>query len=263
MKCTNCGFESEMDYPVCPQCQAQLQANPAAEKILGILKDSLFLAVCILMSAVCGLSFIAGSVPLINVLITIFLWLTYAQSKKGIADPKHLRCISGAVYANYVITYVLAGLVALMGVIFGAVFGMAFSDANMIDSIVSGLGDVDVSLVTDLLSTLPGIIVTVAFILAAAIIIVLNVFSLRYIYRFAKSVYQSIEAGELELKHTGAAKIWLFIYGGFTVIAFLTNLGGDLIPALCSAAEAAAAIIAGVLINKHFSEPVAPRIEMQ
>ena len=263
MKCTNCGFESEMDYPVCPQCQAQLQANPAAEKILGILKDSLFLAVCILMSAVCGLSFIAGSVPLINVLITIFLWLTYAQSKKGIADPKHLRCISGAVYANYVITYVLAGLVALMGVIFGAVFDMAFSDANMIDSIVSGLGDVDVSLVTDLLSTLPGIIVTVAFILAAAIIIVLNVFSLRYIHRFAKSVYQSVEAGKLELKHTGAAKIWLFIYGGFTVIAFLTNLGGDLIPALCSAAEAAAAIIAGILINKHFSEPVAPRIEMQ
>lgn len=263
MKCPNCGFEGELTYPVCPQCQAQLQTNPAAEKILGVLKDTLFLVICILMSAVCGLSFIVGNLPLINVLITIFLWLTYAQSKKGIADPKHLRCISGAVYANYVITYVLAGLVALLGVIFGAVFEMVFSDPELINSILSELGDVDVALVTDLLSTLPGIIVTVAFMLAAAIIIVVNVFSQRYIHRFAKSVYQSIEAGKLEPKHTGAAKIWLFIYGGFTVITFLTNLGGDLIPALCSAAEAAAAIIAGILINKHFSEPAVPCIENQ
>lgn len=131
MKCANCGFESEQNYSVCPQCQANTQSNPAAQKILCVLKDPLFLVICILMSISCAISLAADNLPLINILITVFLWLTYAQSRKEIADAKHLRFISGAVYANYVINYVIAGLVVILGVIFAVAFGLIASNPRL------------------------------------------------------------------------------------------------------------------------------------
>ena len=259
MKCPNCGFESELSYPVCPQCQSQIQPNSAAQTVLAALQDVLFLVICILMSAVCILSIAADGLPLINILIAVFLWLTYFQAKKGTADANHLRSISGAVYANYVINYVLSGLVVLLGLIFSVLLDFVFSDPELLDSIISGLGEVqlDVAMVRDLLTTLPSILIFVAFLLIAAIMVVINVFSMRYVHRFTKSVYTSVQTGAPDFKHTTAAKVWLFIFGGASALTLLVNLGSDLLPTLCSAAECATCILAGVLIHKYFSAPKA------
>lgn len=254
MKCTNCGFESEVDYPVCPQCQAQAQPNFAAQKILGALKDPLFLIICILMSVSCLLSLSADNLPLIEILITVFLWLAYAQSCKGIADAKHLRCVSGALYANYVINYVVAGLVVVMGVIFAIAFSFIASDPSFLETLQSGFADVDYDAVAQMLAIIPGGLILFIFILIAAIVIVVNIFSLRYIHRFAKSVYQSIETGELELKHTSATKVWLFIIGGSSAVSCL-SADGQLSTLASSAASAAICIISGLLIHKYLSEP--------
>lgn len=260
MKCTNCGFESELSYPVCPQCQAEVQPNPAAHKILPALKDPLFLAICILMSVSCVLSLAAGNVPLVNILITVFLWLTYAQSRKGIADAKHLRCVSGAVFADYVITYVSAGLVVLVGVIFTAAFGFIAGDPTFLETLLSGFADVDYAAVAQAFAIIPSGIILFIFIFAAAIIVVVNIFSLRYIHSFAQSVYQSIETGVLKLKHATAAKVWMFIIGGSSAISCFSSLAdGQLQSFLSSAASGAVGIIAGLLIHKYLSDgPAAP-----
>ena len=97
-----------------------------ADQLLPALKDPLFLVVCILLSISCLLSLSAGSVPLIDILITVFLWLTYAQARKDIADAGHLRCVSGALYAQYVIVYVVAGLLLVVGVILMLYFANGF-----------------------------------------------------------------------------------------------------------------------------------------
>lgn len=254
MKCPNCGFESELTYPVCPQCQAQIQPNPAAGKILGALKDSLFLVICILMSATCVLSMAADNLPLINILITVFLWLTYAQSRKNIADAKHLRCVSGAVYANYVITYVGAGFVAVAGVICAVAFGLFLGDPAFMEALTAELGDVDLAPIVEMLAFVPSGLIMAIFLIVAAGMVVLNIFSLRYIHRFAKSVYQSIEAGALKLDYPNVTKIWLFIFGGFAALSCLSSLSdGSLMLALSSGAESGACILAGILIGRYLS----------
>ena len=258
MKCPNCGFESELTYPVCPQCQAQIQQNPAAAKILPALKDTLFLVVCILMSVSCVISMALNNLPLINILITVFLWLTYAQSKKGIADAKHLRCVSGAVYANYVITYVAAGIVAVIGAVLALALGFLLSDPTILETLTAEFAGVDLAPVVEMISFVPSGVIMAIFLIVAAGIVVLNIFSQRYIHRFAKSVYQSIETGKLDLQHTNAAKIWLFIFGGISILSSLSSLSdGQFLLVLSGVAESGACIFAGILISKYlFDGPV-------
>lgn len=257
MKCTNCGFETEQCYTLCPQCQAA-QPNYAGQAILRALKDPLFLVVCILISATAALSVVAGNLPVIEILFTVFLWLVYSKSSKGIADAKQLRCVSGTVYANYVITYVVAVLLAVVGMILAVALKAVLSDPALLDSL--GLYTAFAAL-----TLVPSGLVTVVFVIMAVVIVVLNYFSFRYIHRFAKSVYQSIETGKLELQHTTAAMVWLFIFGGLSGIGCLSSLTNvELLSALISAANCGACIIAGLLIKNHLTDLSAePEIPQQ
>lgn len=264
MKCTNCGFENEQSYTVCPQCQTEVRPNPAAQAILGALRDPLFLVICILLSVATALSLVGGNLPVIEILFTVFLWLVYSKSSKGIADAKYLRCVSGTMYANYVITYVAAILVAVMGLILAAALKMIVNDPFMLEELLSELGDVDYAAISGMITFLPGSLLLVAFLIAAAAVVVLNIFSNRYIHRFAKSVYQSIETGNLNLKHATVAMVWLFIYGGISGLSCLSSLANGLLAALGSAASCGACIIAGLLINKYLSDlPTEPAIPQQ
>ena len=259
MKCHQCGFDSELDYPVCPQCQAQIQPNPAAQSILGALKDSLFLVICILFSISVVMALANDSLSVPNILIAVFLWLTYAQGRKDIADAKHLRCVSGAVYANYVIAYVAAGLILVVGIICTVAFGLIAGDPSLMEGMLADVTDVDLGALTEVFAVVPSALILVVFVIVAAIIVVLNIFSLRYIHRFAQSVYKSIEAGALNLKHVNAARNWLFIFGGFSAISFLSALSDGLVTsALNTGADAAACILAGLLIRKYFTAAPAP-----
>lgn len=264
MKCTNCGFENEQSYTVCPQCQTEVRPNPAAQAILGALKDPLFLVICILLSVTAALSLVAGNLPVIEILFTVFLWLVYSKSSKGVADANYLRCVSGTVYANYVITYVAAILVAVMGLILTAALKMIVEDPFMLEELLSEFSDVDYAAISGLLTFVPSSILLVAFLIAAAAIIVMNIFSNRYIHRFAKSVYQSIQTGNLNLKHANVAMVWLFIFGGVNGLSCLSSLANGLLLALGSAANCGACIIAGLLINKYLvNPPTEPTIPQQ
>ena len=259
MRCNDCSFEQEQIFSYCPRCgsgpqPAEVCENYAAATILPALKDTLFLLICILISASCILSMSAGNLPLLNILLSVFLWLTYAQSCKDIADPKHLRCVSGTIYANYVITYVVAGFFAVLGIIIAFAFQMLLSDTALLNTFLDSFAELDdytANLITSL-SAIGSTALIIIFLLLAAIIIVLNIFSMRYIHRFAKSVYQSIQKGVLELKHVNGAQTWLFIFGAFSGLSALTELiDSGLDASLSNAASCAACILAGVLIRKY------------
>ena len=259
MKCYQCGYESEQDFTYCPNCgfAAPTPANSshsAADMILPALKDPLFLVLCILMSASCILSLMAGWLPLLNILFTIFLWLTYSQAKKDIADDRHLRCISGTVFAQYVLNYVYAGIAVLLGVLFSALFSTLAGDPELMDSILSYIGEFDAETI-GVLSTaasLSGGFIMFVCIFAALIIILLNVFSLRCIHGFAKSVYQSIQNGSVNLQYVGAAKVWMIILTVCAGIGILRSL--DNITVLASAIVTfGTSLIPVILINKYFS----------
>lgn len=258
MTCNNCGFDSEQNFNFCPVCGAtnqpdQVQPNPAAQAVLCALKDKLFLIICILTSASCILSLAADSVPLLGILATVFLWLTFAKSRKDIADVEHLRCISGTIYAQYVITNVLGILFMVIGAICFVAFDAIADDATLWNAITAEIGT-DILPVTELTGTILGVVFATVFVLLGALVLVLNIFSMRYVHRFVKSLYQSVQKGILELKYIKAAQVWLFIFGGFSGFSALTSLlGGEILIILTNGVSCALYVIAGLLVRNHFT----------
>ena len=131
MKCNNCGFESEQEFNYCKQCGAPINIgqvqpvslNPAADRILPALKDKLFLTMCILFSAACVLNMALDGIPAITILFTVFMWIVYADARKGIVNERHLRNISGTVYASYILGNVVSILFLVVGGLMAFIMG--------------------------------------------------------------------------------------------------------------------------------------------
>ena len=259
MKCSQCGYETAQNNAFCPQCGMHLprqEASPGAlsAQILPALQDKLFLIVCILLSVNCIMSLSAGSVPLIDILITVFLWLTYTQAKKGIADASHLRCVSGAVYAQYVITYIVAVLVLVVGVIFFIAFNaISGSTAGLWNEVLGDLAQEEVfAAIMAILPSVSGAVIIVVCALVTVVVMVFNIFTMRYLHRFAKSVYRSIQQGTNAVEYVKAAKTVLFILGGLAAVSGLSSLfDGYFTSFVSNAASAGASIIAGLLVRKY------------
>ncbi len=267
MKCKTCEFESAQDFSYCPNCGKPAQpgtveasvsiepVNTAAQTVLSALKDTLFLVLCILMSVSCGVALVSTGPDVLSILFTIFLWLVYGQSRNGIADAAHLRRVSGTVYAHYVIVNVCAILLVVLGGIIGLCFSALVSDTAFINEILAelDLGTDNVTLAAQLLVSASGTIFFIIFALIGAMMIVINLFSIRYIHRFAKSVYQSVESGKLELKHIKATYRWLIVFAVCSGLGLLGNLGsGDFMLIVSSAASCAMPIVAAILVKKYF-----------
>lgn len=267
MKCAYCGFESEQDFSFCSNCGAAAQSSPAvsmssepvnaaSEKVLNALKDSLFLVLCILMSVSCALTLVDSGPDVLSILFTIFLWLVYAQSRKGVANATHLRSVSGTVYAHYVIINVCAILLVVIGAIIGVAFGALSSDLGFLNEILAelDLGAYETEIISQVLVSVSGAVFFFAFALVGALLIVINMFSIRYVHRFAKSVYKSIESGTLALRHTKATYAWLIVFAVFSGISLLGNLdSGDFILIASNGVSCAMPIIAAILIKKHLT----------
>lgn len=273
MKCTNCGFECNDMVKYCPNCGNDLKnhsysqyqqkppvepisLNPAADRVLVALKDKLFLALCILVSAKCLFAFSAEGLPVIDVLFTIFLWIVYANAKKGYADERHLRCISGTVYANYVIVNVVCIIMVVCGLITGAAFALS-SGTQIIEEFGAELNEqmgetLAFAQIPEEIMSYIGLIFAIAIILFSAIILVINLVGMAKIHRFAKSVYMGIIFQNPNFENPIAAKNWTLFYGICSAISVLMVTDSGLEAFISTACGAAAAIIASILINKYF-----------
>ena len=264
MRCESCGYESGQDFTFCPHCGAPapdslsqtniVPANTAADKILHALQDPLFFILCILISACCGLQLLGSGLNLLTVLFTIFLWLTYAQARKGIADANHLRCISGTVYAQYILVTVGAILVIVVGVLLGILFSALTNNSSIMQEILSAFDNipVDTNLIAQVFGALSGAVILILCVLVGAVMLVVNLLSTRYIHRFAKSVYESIQSGTLALQHGKTAYGWLLAFGIIDALRFLTVLdSGNITAVLSSGATCATPIVAALLIKKY------------
>lgn len=255
MKCNQRGYESEQIFPICPSCGAQSQPVNAAVKILPALKDPLFLVLCILMSVSCLFGMATGSFSVITVLLTVFLWLTYASAKKDNIPTNHLRFISGTVFAQYVIIYVIAGLFLLLGVVFALVFNALMDDTELMNSILSGFitSPADLEAFTEVFSMISGGAVLVIFALLSVLLVVANIFSFRYYHGLAQSVYKSLESGTFALKHVNASRIWFIITAIFAGIGILGSLLGNSPDASLgsNSADFGISLVCVLLINKN------------
>ena len=269
MKCNNCGFEYDDSLRVCPNCEPSLQPaaislNPAADKVCAAITDSLFLVMCILMSASCLFGLLAGGLPILNILFTIFMWLTYAQAHKGILDSTHLRSLSGTTFAVYVINYVVAGCVAFVGIMIAFALSVISQTPDLLDEIKSAaeledpvFAEQAMNIITNY-GALIGVIVGVVIIVIAAIMIVLNILGYNKVHKFAKSVYQSIDMNTIGFQNAKTAKVWLYIIAAFTIVSAILNMPNTefegLVYLIAEICFALTAIFAGVLIGKYLQE---------
>lgn len=247
----------EAEITPCPNCESEEQivapVQTVADRVLPALKDGMFLAICILMSASCVISLSMDNVPLIGILATVFLWLTYAQSCKDIADAKHLRCVSGTIYAEYIIAYVAAGLLVLIGVLFTAAFTFLTQNPDLLNRTLSLFTEMDevTYRILHTFASVSSLFILLIFLFVAGFIVLINMFTTRYIHRFVKSVYKSIETNTLELKRVNAAKICLYILSGFSAVSALSCLGNPL-QLLSHGSSCAITLLSALLIKKYF-----------
>ena len=266
MKCNNCGFEHEQDFEYCVNCGAKVEKenfvpvepvslNPAEDVVLPALKDNLFLTLCILMSAMCALSFTASGLPLLMVLITIFMWLAYADAKKGFANEKHLQVVSGAVYANYIITNVLSVLIVGVGVLIGVMFKSIINDPDIMLELELlfnelGIGEFEI---TQEIANVIGWAMGAFFVVFGILMFVFNVLMVRKIHQFLKSVYMGVMYQNTEFKKPMAVRNWMIFYavcGGIMVATYVTS--ASFVGILQGACAMGIGIMASKLVKKYF-----------
>ncbi len=282
MRCLHCGYENNENAAYCQNCgqrmaQEQSQnpqyegpqdtfiphrrvaaANPAAERVLSMLKDNIFFAICILVSISCGISLLSLSLPVFQILYTVFLWLIFAESRKGKADQKYMRYVSGTVYASYVTNLVVFCIFAVCGLICLVLFA-AFSGSGLLDRI---LADLEVytggyARIFNMVASASFMLIAVALIFAAVFGSLITFFGMHTVHRFAQSLYRSVGRGELVLVKRGTAQTWFTVFGVFSAISAVGSLflaGAGAADFLAGGCQAAAWILAGILIGKHFAD---------
>ena len=271
-KCSNCGFEYGQEFTYCPNCGASdtppqqesytspvtpVSLNPVADKILWLLNDKAFLAICVLMTISCACAVVATGAPIINILFTIFLWLTYSEAKKGTANVKHLQGISGTAYANYILGYIGSALLAVVGLIFivvGSVCG-----EELLAEIYSELGEFNFAEYGNVFDNLSSTVLIILFfvlgaifIFMAIVVMLVNIFGMKKIHQFTKSVYQGVMYQNPNFQCVKEAKNWIIVFGVFDAVTVLLSLTSvDLFAIASAGCSAAAAITAAKLIDKY------------
>lgn len=220
-------------------------------------KDTLFLVICILYSVNVGFSLIKLNFPIINILITIFLWLAFVQFKKDVLDASKIKYISGTVFAKKIINYVSCGLLVLGGLI--CAFAVtALRSSGVYSKILSQIRSyIGTAYYTTIMSALNagGFLVFIICVIIAAILFVLTFIGINSIHKFIQTSYKSMETGMFNVTKAKAASIWLIVFAVFNGLSALGGLiGGNVIGLVTNGSICAAYIIFSIMIRKYFAD---------
>lgn len=269
MKCPHCEFERAESFAFCPKCGKPSTRNEEpitvtnTPRVLAFVKDDLFLTICIVLTASVGCSLLSGGFNVLMLLITIFSWLTYAGGRKNIAKHKHIKVISGSVYAIYVINNVIAIITAVCGVIYTiSIFatpilgGFSIEELiseNLVDKAYGPLAIIPLTIVA-LISAL-AMVLGVILIVLSIIILIINVAGCKKIHLLIKSIYKSAEAGEENFVAADKVQTWIIVFAVLSIIAAITYIaGGQILEFLSEGAIAAALILFSILVGKHLRD---------
>lgn len=258
MKCMNCGYDNNENAKFCQGCGSDLTSNrsPLSGRMLPLLEDTMFMVLCIVQSVSTLFSLAGGGLPVIGILATVFLWLFFAQGRKGIVHSKHLRCISGTVYASYIIGLVVSCIAAVCGILL-VILSFAVDTTGLWDMLYSELGINMNNFGKGLLLTAKffWVLVFVILVIAAIVNICLTIFGTRSIHRFVQSVYKNLEDGQTEIVKCSAAKTWMMVFGVVNaVLALLSLISGSVSSFLGTGCMAAVYIMGNMLVNKYLDE---------
>ncbi len=238
MFCKQCGRELSPDARFCLHCGAPTSAatnisgqtppDPLHTRLLPLLNDKLFLAICILVSVSFGLGLLGGTIEVLSLLFTIFLWILFSKGRKNEISVKQMRCVSGTLFAGFVVQ-IVGGSAAIFGGLMCAVAFLALDIGASWDMLVEEVESLGGTLTLDLPSFMTDsvlwlwlmvliILVAGAVMLAAAIL--LN----KRIHSYAKTLYMSANTGLQELPPVRTAAVCMVISGSLQAVSAAFNL---------------------------------------
>ncbi|MBR5338421.1 MAG: hypothetical protein IK152_10605 [Lachnospiraceae bacterium] len=242
--------------PVAPQKDFDPSGLNPWQRMNGLCSDSLFLAVCVLYSVNVGCAifgWLSFSLPVIEILFTIFLWMAYAAAKKNRIFPKDVRRISGTVLALKIVRIVEAAFVVIVGFLLKGLMGF-FASESFAKLFMKKKPEIQEYLrIAEPVFSLMGTVFLITMIVCAVIALVLAILGIGSIHKFVKTAYRSAETGTLEIKGRKGACGWLIAFGilyGISALSILFYVTGAVqYGTLC-----AAYIILSKLINKYYGD---------
>ena len=256
------GQAPQQPYQGYQQPYDQPQPTPIFSKVGNMLKDPLFLSLCILLSAYCIWELVCDGLPIIRVILCIFLWIAYFKGQKNTYTYVDIQRISGTAFASYIVNYVLCGLFFLGGI---CMFALS-SNSKFYDLLNETFAEEGIDLASYFREymTIQSVfqLIGVILLVAAVLLLILNIFSRRYICTFLKSLHQSMINPLATPRRCVAARSWFYVFGILylldVVYGFSAISGADILSYLIFIAPSlmigGAWIIAGILIKKYFSE---------
>ena len=265
MKCSKCGSEIIDNLEYCTNCGSKIKndtenqatytpitlINPIEQKLLTVFKDKLFLCICILLSvSVFVQTIFYSDFSILEILLTIFLWIIYSSAQKEKVNFDMMRCVSGTLFAEKIILIVVAVLLFICGMILVFV-------GNVVDYIISTIFNNSASFPYNFDAIFPEgtptASITIILIIASIILliaIIIAIIRTHQIHKFAKELYESENTATYSTKTANSAKNWILVdvvLCSLTIFSELLTLSLSLGNCLNLAIN----IVAYILIKKH------------
>lgn len=259
MNCPYCKCKLKHPLSQCPSCKSvlkidDLRLTTLENNLLSAFKHKLFLVIAILMTASSIFAILAKGLPIFNILLSIFFWISYSNAKKGFVNRRNLRSISGTIYAEYLMINITAVLMILSGFITSFIISLANPTAEEIIRIIGEkeiFNRLPLNLISGFLINFFSVAFLVLFVILAILILIPNLLWRSKIHNFAKSTYKSLGDDYYPVESIREARNSLFILSSIFLtehVLFFTSIF-KLLSAVCLSG---AGILVAILINKYF-----------
>lgn len=229
MICPACGKEYKGDF--CPLCAAMKNEHTIADAT----GSQWFLAVCILVTIGSVLS-----ANLLGVLACVFLWILYSEGSRGFFVGKHVRWLSGVVFAQRIILWALAGIVAIVGLFDNYPLWKKLQESD------------DLARYQEILGEITPEKILVVYLCTAAVLVAADLLLYRSIHRFVKSVYQSDEYFVKPPEKPGWAALCMAVLGVLNLVSVLGMGSAPAFLAIPATFCAAGAFLCGAWLVKVY-----------
>ncbi len=270
MRCNYCGQEVSEGAAFCQSCGMGVRPSSEPDSMnrqpvnliykhaLDMMQDSSFTAVCILLTVATASAFLGGGLDIIKLLLTIFLWIIRSKAKQNVLDTANMRRVSGCVFAMEIIYWIGMGLSAFIAICFVMILPYASEYYYLF---MEGFGaafefgtDFPYAEIATLTASAVIGVMAIAFAIIAVIMLLINLFAIRNIHKFAKSLYMSAEHGGYPPEKIHTAKNWIMVLGILQAVSAVSEILSSIWGAVATGCVAAAMIISAVLISEHFEK---------
>lgn len=260
-KCKNLIPDNSLYCPACGEPLTQPDSTnvnglpPVIAALHNVVSSKLFLVVAILFTVASAAQLInGGGLPVFEILVAIAMWIMVGSNKNGniMGYETPLKMISGTVFANTIIFWISGGIFAVSGLI----VALSGSAAEEFINVAINMGELsmDEAALLDAYGSLVFTIFGIVFIVAAVIIFLINIFIIKGMHKFTKSVLTTFRTGINQIEKLRFTKVVVLILG---IITALSSLGLLLNPiALVSEASLAAAYIILYIMLDSFEKEI-------